>query len=50
MKPHNFIQVVRKWCSVRTDPVLRCFNNLEGLNNGDLLVGIVTEFSSWLTV
>jgi hypothetical protein len=33
MKPHSSIKVVKKWCSVRTDPVLRCFDNLEGLNN-----------------
>jgi hypothetical protein len=26
------IWVVREACGVRTDPVLRCFNNPEGLN------------------
>jgi hypothetical protein len=27
-----FIWVVRRMCGVRTDPVLRHFDNLEGLN------------------
>jgi hypothetical protein len=26
------------WCNICTDPVRRCFNNLEGLSCGDLLV------------
>jgi hypothetical protein len=26
------IRVVRRWHDVRTDPVLRCFDNPEGLN------------------
>jgi hypothetical protein len=38
------------WCGIRTDPVLRCFMNQEGLNYGDLLVGVVPELVSWLTV
>jgi hypothetical protein len=50
MKPHDSIRVVRKWCDVRTDPVLRCFDNLEVLNCGDLLVGVVPKFPRWLTV
>jgi hypothetical protein len=50
MKPHSSVQVVKKWCGVCTDPVLRCFDNLEGLNYRDLLVGIVPKFLSWLTV
>jgi hypothetical protein len=50
MKPHSSIQVIRTWCYKRTDPVLSCFLNPEGLNCGDLLVGIVPEFSSWLMV
>jgi hypothetical protein len=37
MKPHNSVRVVRKWCDMHTDPILRCFDNSEGLNNGDLL-------------
>jgi hypothetical protein len=48
MKPHGSIQVVREWCGVLTDPVLRCFHNLEGLNYGDFLVGIVPELLSSL--
>jgi hypothetical protein len=47
---HSSIRVVRKCCGVRTNPVLRCFDNPEGLNYGDLLVGVVPEFSSWLMV
>jgi hypothetical protein len=31
-KPHGSIQVVRMWCGIRTNPVLKCFINLEGLN------------------
>jgi hypothetical protein len=50
MKPLNSIRVVKMWCGVRTDPVLRFFDNLEGLNYGDLLVGIVPKLSSWLTI
>jgi hypothetical protein len=50
MKPHSFVYVVRMWCGMRTDPILRCFDNLEGLSCGDLLVGMVPELSSWLTV
>jgi hypothetical protein len=38
------------WCGMRTDPVLRCFDNPEGLRCGYLLVNIVPELSSWLTV
>jgi hypothetical protein len=33
-----------------TNPILRCFDNLEGLNNGDFLVSAVLEFMSWLMV
>jgi hypothetical protein len=50
MKPHGSIQVIRKWCDVCTDPVLRCFDNSEALNYGDLLVGVVPKFERWLTV
>jgi hypothetical protein len=49
MKPHGFMQVVRIWCGICTDPVLRCFDNSEGLSYGDLLVSVVPELSSWLT-
>jgi hypothetical protein len=50
MMPHGSIRVVRMWCDKRTNPVLGCFDNPEGLNCGDFLVGIVFEFPSWLTV
>jgi hypothetical protein len=50
MKPHYFVWVVRKWYGVRTDHTLRCFDNPKGLNCGDLLVGVVLKFLSWLTV
>jgi hypothetical protein len=49
-KPHICIKVVKRWCKIRTDPVLRCFMNLEGLNYVNLLVFVVMEFLSWLTV
>jgi hypothetical protein len=38
------------WCRIHTDPVLRCFDNPEGLNYENLLVGVVPELSSWLMV
>jgi hypothetical protein len=50
VKPHGSIRVVRRWRGICTDPVLRCFDNLEGLSYGNLLVGMVPELSSWLTV
>jgi hypothetical protein len=50
MKPHSSIQVVRIWCGERTNPVLMCFINPEGLSCGDLLVGVVPELVSWLAV
>jgi hypothetical protein len=50
MKSHSSIWVVRRWYGMRTNPVLRCFDNPEGLNYRDLLFGIVPEFLSWLTV
>jgi hypothetical protein len=50
MKPHGSIWVVRMWCGICIDPVLRCFDNPEGLSYGNLLVGVVPELSSWLTV
>jgi hypothetical protein len=43
MKPHGSVQIVRMWCGIRTDSILRCFDNPNGLNYGDLLVGIVPE-------
>jgi hypothetical protein len=50
MKPHSSIWVVRMGCGIRIDPVLRCFDNPEGLSYGNLLVGVVPKLSSWLTV
>jgi hypothetical protein len=34
--PHGSVWVVRRWCSVCTDPVRECFDNPKGLNNGHL--------------
>jgi hypothetical protein len=50
MKPHGSIRVFRKWCRMSIDPILRYFDNPEGLNYENLLVGVVLEFSSWLMV
>jgi hypothetical protein len=50
MKSHGSIRVVRMWCRIRTDPILRCFINPEGLSCGDLLVSVVSKLESWLTV
>jgi hypothetical protein len=50
MKLYSSIRVVRMWCGIHTDPVLRCFDNLERMNYGEFLVGLVPELSSWLTV
>jgi hypothetical protein len=38
------------WCRIHTDPVLTCSINLKGLSYGDLLVDVVPELVSWLTV
>jgi hypothetical protein len=48
MKPHGSIWVVKKWCGVRTNPDLRCFDNPEGLNFGDFVVGVVPELANGL--
>jgi hypothetical protein len=50
MKSNGSIQVVRMWCRIHTDPILRCFINPEGLSHVDLLVGVVPELTSWLTI
>jgi hypothetical protein len=50
MKSHGSIWVVRMWCGIRTDPILSCFMDLEGLNYGDFLVGMVPKLVSWLMV
>jgi hypothetical protein len=36
MSPHGSIRVVKKWCDVRNDLILKCFINLAVLNYGDL--------------
>jgi hypothetical protein len=46
MKPHSFVRVVRMWWDMRTDPVLKCFDNSEALSCRDLLVGVVPELSN----
>jgi hypothetical protein len=33
MKPHDSVWVARRWCDLRTDPIRRCFDETEGLNN-----------------
>jgi hypothetical protein len=38
------------WCGISIDPILRCFDDPEGLSYWDLLVGVVLELSSWLTI
>jgi hypothetical protein len=48
--PHGSVWVVRLWCGICTDPVLRCVNNLEGMNCGGLLDVMAPKFMSWLTV
>jgi hypothetical protein len=48
MKSPGSIWVVRKWCKICTDPILKCFVNLEGLSCRDLIVGILPELMSWL--
>jgi hypothetical protein len=50
IKPHDSVWVVRMWCEICTNPVLRCFDNLEGLNCGNLLFSVVPELVSWLMV
>jgi hypothetical protein len=46
MKSHGSIRVVKMWCRIHTDPILRCFMDPEGLTYGDLLVGIVPELTT----
>jgi hypothetical protein len=46
MKPLDSIWVLRMWCGIRTDTVLMCFDDPEGLNCGDLLVSVVPGLSS----
>jgi hypothetical protein len=48
MKPCGSIRVVRMWCGICTDPVLRCFDNLEGLSYRNFLVSVVPELANVL--
>jgi hypothetical protein len=50
MKSHGSIRVVKMWCKIHTDPVLKCFVDPKGLNYGGLLVSVVPDLVSWLTV
>jgi hypothetical protein len=50
MKSHGSIRVVKKWCRIRTDPVIMCFVNPEVMSYGGLLVDVVPKLTSWLTV
>jgi hypothetical protein len=36
MKLRCSIWIIRKWCNMRVDPILRCLDNPEGLYNGYL--------------
>jgi hypothetical protein len=46
MKSHGFIRVVRTWCGIHTGPIIMYFVDPEGLNCGDLLVGVAPELVS----
>jgi hypothetical protein len=48
MNPHSSVRVVRIWCGERTNPILKCFVNPEGLKCGDLLAGVVHELANGL--
>jgi hypothetical protein len=47
MKPHGYIQVVRKWHRMRVDLVLKCLDDLEGLNNRHLPSGHGPRVCEW---
>jgi hypothetical protein len=49
VKPHGSVRVVRMWCRICIDPVLRCFDDSEGLNYENLLVSVVPECHSFMT-
>jgi hypothetical protein len=36
------------WCGIRTNPVLSCFMNPEGLNYEDMLESVVPELANGL--
>jgi hypothetical protein len=48
MKPHDSIRVVRMWCGICSDLILRFFDDPEELSYGDFLFGVVPKLSSWL--
>jgi hypothetical protein len=50
MKSHDSIHVVRMWCVICTNPILKCFDNPEWLSCGNLLVNVAPELASLLTV
>jgi hypothetical protein len=50
MKSHGPVRVITMWCRIHIDRILRCFINPEGLSCRDLLVSMVPELVSWLTV
>jgi hypothetical protein len=39
MKPHGSIRVVIRWRDLHVDPIRRCFDDPEWLNNGYLASG-----------
>jgi hypothetical protein len=47
MNPHSSFRVVRKRCSMCTNPVLRCFDNPKRLNNMDLPLWAIPNTSLW---
>jgi hypothetical protein len=48
--PRSSVRVVRKWCRICTNPVLRCLVNLEGLIYEDMLDDVVPKLVSLLTI
>jgi hypothetical protein len=46
MEPHGFDRVVKMWYEIHTNPILMCFDNLEGLSCGIFLVSMVPKISS----
>jgi hypothetical protein len=50
MKSHGYVLVVRMWCEICINPVLTCYMDPEGLNCRDLIVSMVPELTSWLTI
>jgi hypothetical protein len=50
MKSRGSVWVIRMWCRISINPVIRCYVDPEGLNYGNLVVGVLPELMSWLTV